>query len=110
MAKIPVRKIFGSTEIRTRYSANERADEWFSFTQSFTHPESSHSILAVEAEDLFLRFDANADGFITEAEYLKDPFVEFDPDEVEDRRATFQQGLDADKVTDCSASACMVAF
>ena len=66
--------------------------------QAFTHPESSHSILAQEAEELFGRHDADGDGTISEAEYLKDPFVEFDEDELQDRRRTFRQGLDADKV------------
>jgi hypothetical protein len=46
--------------------------------QAFTHPESSHSILAQEAEDLFVRHDANGDGTITEEEFLKDPFIEFE--------------------------------
>jgi len=46
--------------------------------QSFTHPESSHSILAQEAEELFSRHDANGDGIITSEEYLKDPFIEFE--------------------------------
>ena len=67
--------------------------------QAFTHPESSHSILAQEAEELFGRHDADGDGTISEAEYLKDPFVEFDEDELQDRRRTFRQGLDADKVS-----------
>jgi len=44
------------------------------------------------------RHDTNGDGIITEAEYLKDPFVEFDPDELADRRRVFRQGFDADKV------------
>ena len=66
--------------------------------QSFTHPESSHSVLAQEAEELLSRHDTNGDGIITEAEYLKDPFVEFDPDELADRKRVFRQGFDADKV------------
>lgn len=46
--------------------------------QSFTHPESSHSILAQEAEDLFSRHDVNGDGIITSEEYQKDPYIEFE--------------------------------
>ena len=46
-----------------------------------------------------MRFDSNGDGLIVEAEFLKDPFIEFDPSEVAERQRMFRQGLDADQVS-----------
>ena len=59
---------------------------------SFTHPESSHSLLATETEELFGRHDADENGVISLQEYLEDPFIEFDKEEIEERRRRLDGG------------------
>ena len=64
---------------------------------AFTHPESSHSWLAQNAEELFARHDSDGDGRITEQEYLSDPFLERDENENEDKKEEFREGMDDNK-------------
>ena len=64
---------------------------------AFTHPESSHSWLAQNAEELFARHDNDGDGRITEQEYLSDPFLERDENENEDKKEEFREGMDDNK-------------
>ena len=63
---------------------------------AFTHPESSHSILAQQTEETLGRFDGNGDGVITLEEYVSDPYIEFTPDELKDRQNIFHSMMDAD--------------
>jgi len=64
---------------------------------SFTHPESSHSWLAQNAEEIFGRHDADGDGQITETEYINDPFEEMQEEEKEEKRKEFREGIDDNK-------------
>ena len=63
---------------------------------AFTHPESSHSILAQQTEETLGRFDANGDGFITLEEHLSDPYIEFNQEEITDRKRQFHEIMDSD--------------
>ena len=63
---------------------------------AFTHPESSHSILAQQTEETLGRFDGDGDGVITLEEYVSDPYIEFTPDELKDRQNIFHSMMDAD--------------
>lgn len=62
---------------------------------SFSHPESSHSALAQQMEEMIGRHDDDGDGVISLNEYLDDPFVDFTPEELETRKKRFKE-LDAD--------------
>ena len=64
---------------------------------AFTHPESSHSWLAQNAEEIFGRHDTDGDGQITEKEYLNDPFQEMEESVKEDKRQEFREGMDDNK-------------
>lgn len=64
---------------------------------SFTHPESSHSMLAQTAEETMGRYDANDDGKISLDEYLNDPFVQLDEQDVLQRKKEFAQAMDANQ-------------
>lgn len=64
---------------------------------SFTHPESSHSSLAQQAEEMFGRYDADSNGVITLNEFLQDPYIEFDDDEKSSRERIFKEDMDSDK-------------
>ena len=64
---------------------------------AFTHPESSHSMLAQTAEETFGRFDADSDNKMTLEEYLNEPFAELDDDEKIERESEFKEGMDANK-------------
>ncbi len=63
---------------------------------SFTHPESSHSILATQTEELFGRYDADENNVITLNEYLDDPFLDFTDDEKKERTKEFTEDIDTD--------------
>ena len=64
---------------------------------AFTHPESSHSWLAQNAEEIFGRHDSDGDGKITEEEYINDPFMELQEEEKEEKRQEFREGMDDNK-------------
>ena len=69
---------------------------------AFTHPESSHSWLAQNAEEIFGRHDSDGDGKITEEEYINDPFAEMGDNEKEEKRQEFREGMDDNKGKKCS--------
>ena len=64
---------------------------------AFTHPESSHSWLAQNAEEIFGRHDADGDGQISETEYINDPFSEMQEEDKEEKRQEFREGMDDNK-------------
>ena len=66
---------------------------------AFTHPESSHSWLAQNAEEIFGRHDNDGDGQITEKEYISDPFSEMPENEKEEKTQEFREGMDDNKGT-----------
>lgn len=63
---------------------------------SFSHPESSHSALAQQMEEMIGRHDDDGDGLISLDEYLDDPFVDFTPTELAARRLRFKEQIDTD--------------
>ena len=64
---------------------------------AFTHPESSHSWLAQNAEEIFARHDTDGDGQITEEEYISDPFEEMAESNKEEKIEEFREGMDDNK-------------
>ena len=62
----------------------------------FTHPESSHSLLAQTAEETFGRYDADSDMRITLEEYLNEPFTELSDEDKAARKIEFEEGIDED--------------
>jgi len=62
---------------------------------SFAHPESSHSALAQQMEELIGRYDLDGDGKVSLQEYLQDAFIEFTPSEAEIRHRQFIDQIDA---------------
>ena len=62
---------------------------------SFSHPESSHSALAQQMEELIGRHDDDGDGIITLKEYLEDPFIDFTPEEKTARKKQFLDQIDS---------------
>ncbi len=63
---------------------------------SFVHPESSHSALAQQMDELISRHDNDQDGIITLEEFLDDPFIEFTQDEIAQRKLQFNTRIDKD--------------
>jgi len=63
----------------------------------FTHPESSHSGLSQQLEEMLIRHDLNGDGVIELKEYLDDPFyLELTSEEQAVRKQEFLDQIDAD--------------
>lgn len=63
----------------------------------FTHPESSHSGLSQQLEEMLIRHDLNGDGVIELKEYLDDPFyLELTSEEQAIRKQEFLDQIDAD--------------
>jgi len=63
----------------------------------FTHPESSHSGLSQQLEEMLIRHDLNGDGVIALQEYLDDPFyLELTSEEQAMRKREFLDQIDGD--------------
>jgi len=58
------------------------------------HPESSHSYLTQQVEQLMGKFDSDDDGKLSKAEYLFDPYRDLSDDEVKEREKEFKAVLD----------------
>ena len=62
---------------------------------SFIHPESSHSALAQQVEELIARHDMDGDGNISLEEYLQDEVIEWTATEANQRKRLFSKEMDA---------------
>ena len=49
-----------------------------------------------QTEETLGRYDGDGDGIITLVEYLEDPYLDFDEDEIRDRKKIFKEIMDND--------------